>query len=393
MTTETEWYRATSDAKHVRQIVIHLPREAQVKSCVEGCLASPIIRWSDQNWAAMTLFTPGDTPERKGSVIFVKANGVVELLKDCPTRVAFSFYQFKSGGLLQIFVHVQSSAVEARSHSPFIVENGHWPDADDTKKLIPALIGREDLEVCFVADGPIGPCQGYFGLRVPLPAACTEALKEEWESLNDYNNRIPVSMRNFGEAIKQFEAENPMEENPILDEPRLRDKAAAVQKGKIRRILSRLFSRKSFLSSLTHVERQAVTNLNPLIYDQIIKDKKDQQSIAMEVYSMDKHEAASANEAIESLRKLSVSEIESLRESAVNVVKADNCTDQAEKAKLYRKAADLNPDNDLALMSYGCTLANQGNLREGIKWVERAVKVNPKNERARRNLQGMKANL
>jgi len=44
-------------------------------------------------------------------------------------------------------------------------------------------------------------------------------------------------------------------------------------------------------------------------------------------------------------------------------------------------------------MSYGAALARQGDLRGGIKWVEKAVEINPDNERARQNLKAMKADL
>ncbi len=50
----------------------------------------------------------------------------------------------------------------------------------------------------------------------------------------------------------------------------------------------------------------------------------------------------------------------------------------------YKKAAEINPYNDLALMSYGVCFARKGNLQEGIKWVEKAVQVNPRNEGAKK---------
>lgn len=50
-----------------------------------------------------------------------------------------------------------------------------------------------------------------------------------------------------------------------------------------------------------------------------------------------------------------------------------------------------NPYNDTALMSAGCALANAGDLAGGVRPVERAVEVNPANERARGNLAAMKA--
>ncbi|MBI3940980.1 MAG: hypothetical protein HY315_09100 [Acidobacteria bacterium] len=216
MEAETDWYLTSSEAKHVRQIVVHLPAEAQVPSRVEGCLIGPMSRAVGKTWAATTSTLPGDTPEQRGPFLLAKANGVIELLQGCPARVAFSFYRFQAGGLLQIYLHVPSRAVEQR-HSSYIVENTHWPDADDTKELIPELIGRDHLEVCFLAHGRRGPCEGFFGLRVPLPQDLRAALNDEWKALNDHHASVPPSQRSRQEAMSQFGRENPAEENPILE--------------------------------------------------------------------------------------------------------------------------------------------------------------------------------
>ena len=168
-----------------------------------------MLKAASQSWAAMMLFMDGG----RGPFIFAKANGVVELLKGCPARVAFSYYRFRASGLLQIFVHVHSRAAEQRGHSPYIVENGHWPDSDDSQELFRALIAREEIEVCFLADSPHGPCQGYFGLRVPLSGELRAILSEEWKTLNDYHASIPSSRRSSQDAIRQFESENPIEQN------------------------------------------------------------------------------------------------------------------------------------------------------------------------------------
>ncbi len=210
----TKWYLAASEAKHARQVVVHFPAEAQVPSRVKGVFVGPMMRAASQNWAAMTLFMDGG----QGPFIFAKANGVVEILEGCSADVAFSFYRYEAGGLLQIFVHVHSSMLEQRGPSPYIVENGHWPDSNDSQELIGALIAREELEVCFLADTHVGPCQGFFGLRVSLPEKLREALREEWKALNDYHASIPSSKRSFQAAMRQFESENPIELNPILKE-------------------------------------------------------------------------------------------------------------------------------------------------------------------------------
>lgn len=162
------------------------------------------------------MFMDGETPDRKGPFVFSKANGVVEFIRGRPTKVAFAFYSFPAGGMLQIFVCVDSPEVEARAGYPFITENTHWPEDEDTKELIPSLLDRSDLDVCFIADTDIAPCQGQFGLRVGIPDDCRAALKGEWEALNKYHFGIPESVRDRHAALAQFERENPMEENPVL---------------------------------------------------------------------------------------------------------------------------------------------------------------------------------
>jgi len=151
-------------------------------------------------------------------------------------------------------------------------------------------------------------------------------------------------------------------------------------------IFEKLFKKEtsSFLSPLSWNERRAVSNLNPLMYDVVMKEKRGEPVPTV---------VTDDETPFTILRKLPVADIEILMQSVEYSMKADKAVDSREQMQLYRKAAELNPYNDLALMSYGCAAANDGNLREGIKWVEKALKVNPDNARARRNLQGMKASL
>jgi tetratricopeptide (TPR) repeat protein len=142
-----------------------------------------------------------------------------------------------------------------------------------------------------------------------------------------------------------------------------------------------------FLGQLTQEEKVAIGNLNPVIYTTVIQEKKGQSTINI---------VTDDDRTIQLLRKLEISDLERLLRSVNSTLEADKAASQgnmSEAARLYKRTVELNPYDDLALMSYGVSLARQGNLREGIKWVEKAVNVNPKNERARRNLQGMKADL
>lgn len=123
-----------------------------------------------------------------------------------------------------------------------------------------------------------------------------------------------------------------------------------------------------------------------MICEAIIKEKKGED--APDVVTDDPR-------LVETVGKLSVSELETLAEAVRLCRRADQLPNpnSQEAANLMLKATKLNPYFDIAFMSYGCTIASLGRLREGITWVEKAVALNPKNERARRNLQGMKADL
>ena len=142
----------------------------------------------------------------------------------------------------------------------------------------------------------------------------------------------------------------------------------------------------SFLSKLTGKERVQVSNCNPILYETIIEEKKSGEVV--NIITQDRRLP-------ELLRKLSIPELETLRASVTSAMEGDKypATMPSSAAKAYKKAFELNPYNDLALMSYGCTIANMGNIREGMRWVEKALAVNPENERARMNIEGMKWSL
>lgn len=210
------WYFAESQAKHVRQVVVTLPPQAEVAPRVENLVGGGAFMMA--NWAATVLFMPGDSHESKGPFVFAKGSGLVEMLKGRPVTVAFAFYRLRMGGVVQVFVSVDSPEVRAKAGYPFLAEHAGWLDEDDDRRVVDALIDRNGLEVCFVAPGQNGPCTGYFGLSVELPAECREALKNEWDGLLAYHKDVPT--RDFRGSLDQYNRENPMEDTPILEQPR-----------------------------------------------------------------------------------------------------------------------------------------------------------------------------
>ena len=123
-------------SKHVEQIVIEIPPQNEVPPIVDNLVAMPMMAG---HWVGTALFL-----DDKGPFIFVKATGVVEKLKGCFVNLAFSFYKLKYGGLIQVFVYVPSSEIEA-SGNQFITEAAYWLDDKEHRELIEALISLTAL--------------------------------------------------------------------------------------------------------------------------------------------------------------------------------------------------------------------------------------------------------
>lgn len=217
--TKTDWYIATSDAKHARQIVVDIPATSETPPQVSALVPpGESFAFMTQPWAAITLFMSVLSPS-PGPFVFIRAEGYIDQFRHCPLRVAFCFYRMNAGGLLTVFVHVLCPSVEARTGNPAVLENHQNLDGEESPKLVSALIGRDQVEVCFTASGAAGPCTGYFGMAALLPVECRDALRAEWNQLLQYHQGVSAGRRSFAERVRQYEQENPMEANPILRRP------------------------------------------------------------------------------------------------------------------------------------------------------------------------------
>jgi tetratricopeptide (TPR) repeat protein len=146
---------------------------------------------------------------------------------------------------------------------------------------------------------------------------------------------------------------------------------------------------REFLYPLTGKEKVAVTGLSPAVYRAIIMSKRAYTGVT----SMDVDTSKSDVGAL--LLKLDVADLERLAESLEFTREADRAaaSDFAKAEQLYQKALQINPFDALAAMSCGVALAKQGDLRGGLKWIERAHDLDPDNERIMQNLAELKAML
>ena len=174
----------------------------------------------------------------------------------------------------------------------------------------------------------------------------------------------------------------------------------------------------TFLAPLSLHERVAVSDLSPLVYQIAIEFKKTGKFPSGEVRDgvivvggsgsgitglNEVYQNANRGDAgtltfgaiLELLKKPSVADLERLMK-CVDLCGEATLLAQSkpwEAAKLYQQALELNPYDDVSRMSYGALLGMQGNLREGIESLEKSVKLNPGNQRAKNNLQAMTAAL
>jgi HEAT repeat protein len=136
-----------------------------------------------------------------------------------------------------------------------------------------------------------------------------------------------------------------------------------------------------FLTPLNRAEKVEVSNLNPLIYEAIINEKRSGQPVSL---------ITETPGLADLLRRLNIPDLERLAESVRLAMKVDNLIgEEAENQCLM--AININPYNDMAVMSYGCLLANQGTPWVGEVWIEQAIQLNPANDKALKNLAALRS--
>jgi tetratricopeptide (TPR) repeat protein len=139
-----------------------------------------------------------------------------------------------------------------------------------------------------------------------------------------------------------------------------------------------------FLYPLSREEKVAITGLSPSTYEAVIEAKQAGYATVTTLNS----DASAKHDVGVLLWKLEVADLKRLTESLQLSLQGDRAaaSDLAKAAELYKRAFEVNPFDAVAAMSCGGALAQEGNLREGLKWLERAHDLDPSSERIKRNL-------
>lgn len=90
------------------------------------------------------------------------------------------------------------------------------------------------------------------------------------------------------------------------------------------------------------------------------------------------------------IKKLQDEELDQLILIREYTRKADS-TSGSSAINLYKKVLKLVPWDEISMMSIGVEYANSRNFGNAIKWLEKAFRENPSNQRVKNNLNGVKA--
>lgn len=221
------WYQTQDDQRRVRQIVAELPSGGSRDSEFANLgLAAKYQMLMTQKWVAGYFRT--DT--KKGPYLLVRADGHVQGLRDCPLRIAFTFYREPSAGLFGIFVAADSTP-ELQRASPTghaVFECIYGLDDSDTVERIREGLSRDVVHLCFAdkssmmsmeqmdANGNViemsPPCC-RFDRVVQVSEDCRQALAQQFKELLHYHRS---TRRDYQRAVQEVSGHFPAREHPVL---------------------------------------------------------------------------------------------------------------------------------------------------------------------------------
>lgn len=139
-------------------------------------------------------------------------------------------------------------------------------------------------------------------------------------------------------------------------------------------------------SKLTIEEKRKILNQRPSILKQLWEQIKKGEETAI----IDSTGGPSYNVI---LKKLSNEEFQLLIQGLEACADGDRYSSSKPLAAIekYKVAVEILYWDEIAMMSLGCVYYNIGRNHEGLKWLEKAFKLNPNNERVKRNLEAVKS--
>ena len=146
------------------------------------------------------------------------------------------------------------------------------------------------------------------------------------------------------------------------------------------------------MTSLDHLsidDRVAISCHDPSFYELVIRAKDSGKYTGLTQASS----LGPGQRVADLLWALDIETIYQIGRSAHFTQQADTADSMHEKLRLYTQGAEINPYNEVAAVSAGVAMSELGRNGDAIRWLENVLEKLPSSQRARSNLDAIRAEL
>jgi tetratricopeptide (TPR) repeat protein len=137
-------------------------------------------------------------------------------------------------------------------------------------------------------------------------------------------------------------------------------------------------AKKELFPKLTLEEKRTLINLNEWYLEGVLSSREG------------KTEIVDTEQKYDFIEKLDDEEIKEALELLRLSAEGERASNPKDALKIFQKLAKRAPFDSIALLSIGVCYANLGNGKEAVSYVEKALEIDPENERIKENLEGIK---
>lgn len=220
------WYLAEDKRRRVRQVVFSLPPgQAKEPEFADLVLADKYQNLNSKSWTAGYF----RTDLKMGPYLLVRADDHVADLRDCPIRVALTFYREPSAALFGLFVSADTQHIARASPNRLgVFECIYGLDVEDTVQRIRDALALSVIHMCFankstsMVSKQLTP-SGQFAEQSPpccrfdriilVPAACVAVLAHEFDALLRHHG---ATRKDYQRGVRELSEDFPPQEHPIL---------------------------------------------------------------------------------------------------------------------------------------------------------------------------------
>lgn len=225
------WYIATDTERRLKQVVFDLPNSKAVPSEF-GSLMLPGKYRSllSSSWVCGLFRMHG----KSAPCLLIRADDDIDEFKTNPTRIAFSFFKTQSGGVLGVYIYVDSQALRAkRSQAHVFIEMSNGLDVPEYVQLVKDAIKSDSITVVLAGGGgsmtsvmnasgesqSFSPPQCRYDINLCLELSCREVMWRELKELLALNASLAPEQRSYTQSMDEVRKLMSATQNPLLQQP------------------------------------------------------------------------------------------------------------------------------------------------------------------------------